>query len=183
MYPTGRGCPRPRAARMTSRPRRKQLSERAGRCPVARLRAICCSGSWLTWGRGGAISAWQPTLTVHKVATAKASQSRSARAGASILVCSQCQPPRLLSLKPHSIQARNAYHATSTVVGGRSVRIHQGSRYPASQREQGARELPRGGGKAGHGARPPLPHAADHLGQPPKGGGGGHTIVALAIDP
>src|SRR4030095_12619559 len=114
--------------------RRKQLSERAGRCPVARLRAICCAGSWLTWGLGCATSAWQPTLTVHKVATARASQSRSARAGASILVCSQCQPPRLLSLNPHSIQARNPYHATSTAVGGRSVRINQGSRYPASQR-------------------------------------------------
>jgi hypothetical protein len=53
-------------------------------------------------------------------------------------------------------------------------------RIPA--REQGARELSRRGDKAGHEARPPLPHAADYLGQRTKGGGGGQTIVTLTID-
>ena len=37
-------------------------------------------------------------------------------------------PPRTERARVLSIQARNPYHATSTAVGGRSVRINQGSR-------------------------------------------------------
>jgi hypothetical protein len=44
-----------------------------------------------------------------------ASHSHSARTGSVIFVCSQCHLLRLLSLKPHSTQVRNAYHATSAV--------------------------------------------------------------------
>src|SRR5262245_43088077 len=49
-------------------------------------------------------------------------------------------------------------------------------------REEGAREVPRGGGKTGHAASPPLPHTTDHLRQRTEGSGGGQTIVTLAID-
>src|SRR6266446_8802016 len=97
---------------MTSRPRRKQLSERAGRCPVARLRAICCSGSRVNWGLGCSTSAWQPTLTVHKVATAKASQSRSARAGASILEAIR-KPFRTVAARSRSLLAVMKCRATT----------------------------------------------------------------------
>ena len=127
------------AATIIKRPRRKQLSERDGRDCEDRCRAIWRSGKRVKSGRGWVASAWQPTLTVHKVATARANQRRSARAGSCILVCSQCRPPRLLSLQPPALQARNPYHAIATAVGGRAVRPNQGSRYPASQR---ARRVP-----------------------------------------
>src|SRR5207237_6015066 len=54
--------------------------------------------------------------------------------GSVILVCCHCQPPRLLSLKPHSIQLLIPYHATSATSGARSVTISQGSAYWSSQR-------------------------------------------------
>ena len=168
---------------MTSRPRRKQLRARVGRCPVARLWAICGAGSWVNWGLGCSTSAWQPTLMVQKGTTARASQSRSARAGASILVCSPCQPPRVLSFEP--ALDPGAQPIPRDIAGGR----RQGGEeqpgvaipgIPACQ--EGACELPCGGGAADDRASPPLPDTADHLRQRTTGGGGGHPIVALTID-
>jgi hypothetical protein len=70
-----------RAATIPQRPRRQPLRGRAAGGPEARRRAIWRSGSWGSSGRGRAPSAWQPTLTVQKGATARASPRRAARAG------------------------------------------------------------------------------------------------------
>src|SRR5205085_2657902 len=78
-------------------------------------------------------SASPPTLTTQRVATAMASQSRAARSGSVILVWCHCQPPRLMSLNPPSIQDRMPYHATWATSGGRSVSTNQGSACASAQ--------------------------------------------------
>jgi len=69
----------------------------------------------------------------HNVATATASHKRAARWGAVIRVRCHCQPARLVTLKPCSIQARRPYQHASLVVGGRAVRMNQGAVSPSSQ--------------------------------------------------
>ena len=107
---------------------------RGARWPVARCRAIRVAGRFAATGAGCATSAAHPTLTTHNGANAIANHRRSARAGSVMLVGSQCQPPRLASLSPPSIQALMPYQIASAWLGGRSVRINQGSAYAASQR-------------------------------------------------
>ena len=43
-----------------------------------------------------------------------------------------CQPPRFVSLKPRSIQARNPYQTVNAAGGGRSVSSSHGSRLEAA---------------------------------------------------
>jgi len=118
----------------TNQPRRKQLSKRGREHFVARRRAMWVSGNSVRLLTGKVASALPPTLTTHKVATAMASQWRAARAGSVIWVCCHCQPPRLVSLKPLSIQARRAYQHTSACSGDRSVTISQASVWWSSRR-------------------------------------------------
>ncbi len=68
-----------------------------------------------------------PTLTTHNVATALANHKRSARPGSTILVCCQCQPLRLVSLKPPSIQLRMPYQTAVACAGAKSVTINHTS--------------------------------------------------------
>ena len=62
------------------------------------------------------------------------SQSHAARSGSVIRVACQRQPARLVSLNPRSIQARMPYQQGSAALGGRSVRISQGSAQLSPQR-------------------------------------------------
>ena len=114
-------------ARISRMPRRKQLSKRGRERRVARRRAMWVSGKASRLLTGRVASASPPTLTTHKVATAMANQRRLARSGSLMRVCCHCQPPRLVSLKPHSIQVRRLYQQTSACSGVRSVMISQGS--------------------------------------------------------
>lgn len=104
--PGGRGRPCSRATVMSVMPRTKQLILRSFRRPLVLRRAICFSGKLAIVLTACSSSPSPPTLTTHKVATAITNQCRSARAGSCILVWCQLHPPRLVSLKPHSIQAR-----------------------------------------------------------------------------
>ena len=118
---------------MTNRPRRKQLNPRdAGAWPAC-FRATCVSGKSSRLLAGRLISAAPPTLTIHKVATANTNQTRSTRPGSLMRVDCHCQPPRLKSLKPPSIQARKPYQLTRAASGGRSVRMNQASWCAASR--------------------------------------------------
>lgn len=118
----------------TIHPRRKQLSKRGRARRVECRRAIWVSGNSDKLLTGKVASASPPTLTTHKVATAMANQCRAARAGSVIWVCCHCQPPRLVSLNPLSIQARRAYQHTSACSGARSVIISHGSVWWSSWR-------------------------------------------------
>ena len=97
------------------------------------LRAIWEGGRSSKEEAGRASSAWLPTLTTQRVATAMASQSRVARSGSPILVACHCQPARLHCLKPDSIQLRIEYQKTSAWLGERSVTTSQGSLCSSSQ--------------------------------------------------
>jgi len=129
--PRGSGRRASKVAQMWMTPRRKQRRRRG------RDRRVGVTGSGthhagvrasrVMTARSSLASTAPPTLTVHKVATALANQSRLARSGRVILVCGPSQPPRLQSLHPHSIHARNPYQATAAPAGGRSVRISHGS--------------------------------------------------------
>lgn len=99
-----------------------------------RRRATCVNGKASKLLAGKFSSASPPTLTTHKVATARANHNRLARLGFVILVLCHCQPPRLVCLKPHSSQARIAYQKASACSGRRSVTINQASSCPSSQR-------------------------------------------------
>src|SRR5918912_3162129 len=112
--PKTRPSPRIKVATMVKMPRVKQLIMRGREHPLALRRATCVSGKAAKLLTGKLASAWPPTLTAHKVATAMANHSRSARAGSVILVWCHCQPPRLVSLKPPSIQLRIPYQTTLT---------------------------------------------------------------------
>lgn len=94
--------------------RRNRVARRWRRC--ASINAVTSSTVLLAM----ASSAAPPTLTSHKVATATASHSRAARAGCAMRVRCHCQPPRLVSLKLCSIQARRPYQAAVLASGGRS---------------------------------------------------------------
>ncbi len=94
---------------MVSSPRRKQLNRRGRLRFVVRQRAMWATGKAAKLLAGKVASASPPTLTTHKVATAMANQNRVARWASVMRVFCQCHPPRLVSLKPHSIQARRAY--------------------------------------------------------------------------
>ena len=121
--PCGKVSPRMAAARMQRRPRRKQLSKRGCERWVVRRRAMFVAGRSAKVLTGRLSSASPATLRTHSVATAMASHRRAARAGSTIFVCCHCQPPRLVSLNPHSIQARRLYQQTSACSEARSVRI------------------------------------------------------------
>ena len=69
-----------------------------------------------------------------KVATATANHNRAARCGSVMRVRCHCQPPRLVILKPCSIQARKPYQHALPALGARSVSSNHGSRYPSSHR-------------------------------------------------
>src|SRR5512140_1079579 len=109
---------------MVNRPVRKQDRSR-GWEPLGQGGKGAGSGSRELAGRCGSTSA--PRLTAHRVATAMTNQWRSARWGTVRRVACHCQPPRLMYLKLHSIQARKLYHTILDWFGGRSVRISQGS--------------------------------------------------------
>src|SRR5207245_4594301 len=108
----------------------KQLRSRGRERLVALRRAMWSSGNSSNVLHGRLPSASPPTLTTHKVATAIANHKRLARAGSVILVWCHCHPPRLVSLKPLSIQVRILYHTTSAAWGARSVSTSQGSASP-----------------------------------------------------
>lgn len=116
---------------MTITPRRKQCGQRER---VRRDRCTGAAGSSAIIQDGPLASAHPPTLTTPNVAMAITNHSRSFRAGSVILVCSQCHPPRLMSLKPHSMMGRSLCQATFACSGARSVRISQGSVGPSSRR-------------------------------------------------
>src|SRR6185503_15552365 len=70
---------------------------------------------------GSVSSAIPPTLRSHNVATATANHNRAARWGSLIRVRCHCHPPRLVTLKPCSIQARKPYQHASPALGARCV--------------------------------------------------------------
>lgn len=72
-----------------------------------------------------------PTLTIHSVATARASHSRAARAGTVLGVSCHCHPPRCRHVQRCAHQGRSPYHGASHPSGARAVRIHHGSAWPA----------------------------------------------------
>ena len=122
--PIGSCRPPSTATKMRRSPWAKQLCSRGRDRLVAVRRAICRSGKASNPLHGSVASASPPTLTTHKVATAIANHKRLARAGSVILVWCHCHPPRLVSLKPPSIQVRILYHTTLAASGAR-VRQHQ----------------------------------------------------------
>src|SRR5512144_2053092 len=69
---------------------------------------------------GTVASASPPTDSSHQVAIAMANHRRSARAGSSMRVYCHCQPPRLIRLKPCSIQVRNPYQQAWAACGDTS---------------------------------------------------------------
>ncbi len=118
-----------RAARIRIWPRVKQLSEEQGPERFLVLRATWVSGKCARWGAEPLAGASPPTLTTHRVATASANQMRATREGSDICVFCHCQPSRLKSLKPSSIQWRMPYQVAQADAEGRSVRISQGCGY------------------------------------------------------
>jgi len=132
--PSSNPSPRINAPTMRRRPRAKQLSMRGRDRWVAVRRATWVGGIASNPLTGKVASAWPPTLSTHTVATAIANHSRSARAGSTIFVWCHCHPPRLVSLKPPSIQLRIPYHTTFASWGARSLTTSQTSWYPSSHR-------------------------------------------------
>ncbi len=120
--PTTNPSPRLNLPTMVMMLRAKQLSIR-GREPLVAVRRatwVWGNASKLLTGRFASTS--PPTLTAHNVATAIAHHKRSARSGSTILVWCQPQPPRLVSLKPPSIQLRMPYQTAVACAGAKSVR-------------------------------------------------------------
>src|SRR5262245_917106 len=113
---------------MVIQPGRKILTNRrrvawrgrdAGQSAAAR-------GSSVLTGREAA--ARPPTLSTHTVATATATHNRAARWGALMRVRCHGHPPRLVTLKPCSIQVRNPYQHAFPALGARAVSNNHGSR-------------------------------------------------------
>src|ERR1700741_3980897 len=77
---------------------------------------------------GTVSSARPPTLSNHNVATATANHNRAARWGSVIRVRCHCHPPRLVILKPCSIQALSPYQHAWPALGAKSVNTNHGSR-------------------------------------------------------
>src|SRR5437764_4201171 len=125
--PLGSRRPSSTATKMRRSPWAKQLCSRGRERLVAVRRAICNSGNASNPLHGCVASASPPTLTTQKVATAIANHKRLARAASVILVWCHCHPPRLVSLKPPSIQVRILYHTTLAASGARSVSTSHGS--------------------------------------------------------
>lgn len=123
----GRGRRVTAAAKRPSCPRRKRRTRREhGRASWRgeRSRMTGCPRS---------CARASPVLMTQSVATARASQSRSARSGFVIRVRCHGQPPRLSTLKPCSIQVRTPYQDTVQAEGARSVRMSHGSLSPGFQ--------------------------------------------------
>lgn len=120
--------------RMVIQPRRKILTKRSW---VARRDREAGTSSGASGKRvlsGIVSSARPPTLSPHKGATATATHSRAARCGSVIRVRGPCPPPRLVIVKPCSLQARNPYQPAAPALGARAVSNNHGSVEPASQR-------------------------------------------------
>ena len=109
------------------RPRWKQESKRTYEFLGERRRAMWFSGKASKELAGIFASASPPTLRTQRVATAIANQKRVALFGSTMRVYCHCQPALLICLKPDSIQARSPYQQGKARLGGKSVRISQGS--------------------------------------------------------